>query len=481
MRVIEGQPGKIRYVDGQMPRRELLSGSVRVITLEGFGKPLIPESEIPKPVMTHIYFGDPKKEDMFPLNGTIRLSFPSDKRAPTDLMFLDPAQACDLEIDYPAPHFSDSQKPDGHFLLKGLALGEAIGYLGENINFDRLAEIYHNDEVANILKRMLDGFGAKPLFMMQGERSTLSDATQGNLDITLDSDNTYWTINQRKDFDVWCAVRTDFPGANILTVTGDSSATFDYQQTIQSLFGIDNDYKRNDSTASDTGQAVLAARGRPELQKYDLEKEGEKEIKIDLTSNPQAVVKALPVQLAEGIFLGPSYPRTVNYFQCIVVPGGIITLKCVSPNFDRPTAYQFKAPAESGEYLTRKKVTRSSLPELLDEIGVARRDLPRTAIGQRDRVDRTVVVADTKNVFAILADHCTGNDGRLPLDQIEIEYIGKFDLQGNKEPVNNEERERDFKRIRRALEPHLQKNNIQVLDTQTTKFEWISQPVLQLI
>jgi len=156
-------------------------------------------------------------------------------------------------------------------------------------------------------------------------------------------------------------------------------------------------------------------------------------------------------------------------------------LKCVSPNFDRPTAYQFKAPAESGEYLTRKKVTRSSLPELLDEIGVARRDLPRTAIGQRDRVDRTVVVADTKNVFAILADHCTGNDGRLPLDQIEIEYIGKFDLQGNKEPVNNEERERDFKRIRRALEPHLQKNNIQVLDTQTTKFEWISQPVLQLI
>jgi len=332
---------------------------------------------------------------------------------------------------------------------------------------------------------MFDGFGARPMFMVSSKRREFKSSYTNASHLTFDSEVNYRLINQRKDFDVWLAVDSGFPAKNILTIQGN---IIEGKKILRSLFGDNSDYSVIPRAEYVTANEILSVKGIPKLGYPNLKfipiegktvevEENEKEIKIDTFEDTRQIIENLPESLPDNLYLGPAYHRANSYFKYILVaPDIYITVKSFSPDFDIKTAFQYKSLVSDNGILERKKLTKFSKQVILDALEITSGDFPEkeSTVALRERIDRTIVVSDTKNLFGLLADHCISLDGRASLNQIEIEYLGKFDFPDANYRVDLEELESDFRRIRKQLENQLGESHIKILPTHTTKFDWLT-------
>lgn len=98
--------------------------------------------------------------------------------------------------------------------------------------------------------------------------------------------------------------------------------------------------------------------------------------------------------------------------------------------------------------------------------------LPITPAFTRNRVLNTYVTQDSGCIMSVIADHCVAEDGRKPLNQLELEidgWIGDTDRE-----ITLEEIEQEFTRFTTFLSTHYEERGVTLLPDTTTKYEWIS-------
>jgi hypothetical protein len=92
----------------------------------------------------------------------------------------------------------------------------------------------------------------------------------------------------------------------------------------------------------------------------------------------------------------------------------------------------------------------------------------------RNRVLRTLINCQSGRVYEVVADNCVSNDDRADLNQVEIEYIGKLTGCSQTSLQSIDEELTDMEEwVKKSLE----KNNLTILPTRTTKNSWITEEI----
>jgi len=474
-------------------RLESLNRNRQEVRFTGTGAPQLNDSSEIREIsysdniVTSLYFDSPKYASE---RCSVRFRYRSATRPSHDLFVFDMKQKGSLEVKVRGHHHQGNGEQVKKYTINNITIEEAMTTLGNKDNLTNLEKYPQGNHIRKVLEILYKGEKLKPLLMTQAERRHVIIPSQA-VRMTLDSGTSYWLPNvDRSVFyndGVFFARRVETMLFNVLEIKKErdngSVPPGYYHKLVADLFGENNDYTIGDRLKRSLGIDIFLQYGQPvrinpeRKIENDAFKKTEREHKIDLSADPRQIVEELSIDDTD-IYLGPTKPIPVYIRYIKISPTAFVVHKSLQPDFD-PTVsvYQYKTPITQDNVLVRSKNTTRTWEEIVALIGEKniQGTLQRTTIGKRDRVERTAVCADTGNIFAILGDHCTAEDGRTPLEQIEIEYLGKLDFPNKPgAPSDPEEKARDFAKIEQIVLNSLNKKNISPLSSQTEKGRWLS-------
>lgn len=450
----------------------------------------------PDSVTTSIYLGS-VPEELVPDRGAARLRFRSSDVLPhdTNVCVLDPTQPAALELKL------HSQKDIGiagsertrKYSIAGMALGSALEALRSPQNFTALEKYGRGSHFPRFLHLLYQGSGLRPVMMLQAHRRhfVVSDPELPLARITLDSGTSFWRAgDDGVEHNVLYAARLGTYAPNKVEVKrqGDTTDPGVGRALMEMVFGT-SDYLPDTHSKREIAQTFAAG---VNLQRPVLNNPGivhgdvypefmkefdEREIKIDVCTDPREIVANMSIDRGENLYLGQPIPYEV-FLRYIRVAGKTFVEKSYNEDF-APAVFRHKTPGSLEEgVLVRSERTFFSESELLAAMGLEispdqlRKDCTATAI--RSKISRYAIFQDTGNFFVILADHCVAND-REPLDQLEIEYQGRLGFTEQEDAARREQSiAADFQRLNRILRRSLEEKGITALPSQTTKEAWLT-------
>jgi hypothetical protein len=191
----------------------------------------------------------------------------------------------------------------------------------------------------------------------------------------------------------------------------------------------------------DTAPRALLASEQHTLVEVDLHRRRqddltfiEREVKLDAGADPRPVARRLTFGDGVNVFSGS--PTECVHFHRIydVGPSGLFEMTS-DPN-GGPTLLKHKkdlgSPADPvyRRLETVEPATPDSIRTVMAELDPSAEpsQVPVTPYFQRDRLRTNVVIADTRSVYVVYADHSVFLDGDYaPFTQVEIEYVGVVD------------------------------------------------------
>ena len=408
-----------------------------------------------------IYFGSKDKGNIarYPQNLSIILESTSTEPIQGDIYFLNLRTLATLKIKVNPEnnHDDHDDKEEEELLVRGLATWDILDLLDNPKYYSflsRYARSNHDFEALKILQQE-SGSGCYPLVLTEERKYR----NQQHILVVSNDKSSIWSIGYTQP--AWYAIRTD----------GGQNQPLEDEQPNMDLFN--------------TGiRPIHVFPGRESYPKNEGWRFDEREIKVDVNKDPRLFLMLLPTNLSEDILLSASRHRIkYHYFILLDSDRGVgIYAKHSKSDFSDSPFYKGKITvSDDQDILFRQELTfRDNPNDVAEKLGyqnVKLEDCPRTPRFIRNKVSRLAVSQSSQNIFALIAERNYAEDGRPPLNQIEIEFIGKLLLADQVTRLFNlEEINEDFFQIRDKIVQHLHDAKIKVEDSQTTKFDWITQP-----
>lgn len=330
---------------------------------------------------------------------------------------------------------------------------------------------------AVLKKSGYDRFGPIGIVQYHRDHFKSTDPQNGNVQrITLDSDITVWDIDWTGHN--YAASKVMMFPHGILEIKnqgGTSQYPNELQELVKPLESLkpkhDILFERVDNKLGMTFELY-----------YEPDQEGwivnEQERKIDLDRDPKPFLRGLNLG-SDFIVSAPFDKTTLQRFYrlpdktqsaCIMeeipnVRGQLIKAKILNQG--------------SLTYQSRKEIVKSLTDEnkqiVSQFLGVDLDRIPFAPSFERRRVTVNILDQKTGRVFEAAADECVAEDNRPNLNQIEVEYLGT--LTGHvihpTEGITKTEVDQDLTNLKMLLQQSLLDNGYGIIETQTTKSEWI--------
>jgi hypothetical protein len=418
--------------------------------------------------------------------GRIRMRFRSSEQLGNSIYFPTYDQPCELEIKTHGSHERNSGQ-NMKYILKGATVGEVFAALQSRESFNDLD--VHADEGTSF-GELLAYYGGEnteslvPVGATSYRRNHFTN--EQGVRVTTDTDVSYWYFGEQKKR--WYALRGEVADYNIVEIKKpDAGLQVDTNAVCTQLFGAEHDFQpvageeesKFDHIRNEIKKGIKPVRANPEMR-YGDDKEGwsftEREVKIDLSSDGRAFLGTLAENPAEGVYLGPERQENVYQYFLVLDPETGIAVMSSTPTFEKPK-YKGKIDiSKQNGQLIREEVVGASLEEVQQKLQMKGRDTSEATESSRYVRAKNIryAVCDSGNVYALIADHCEAEDGRTPLNQIEIEFLGQVTLDPQKTQADIEQLNAEFLKIQTMIVQKLAEQNIPVLPTQTTKFKWIN-------
>ena len=424
-------------------------------------------------------------------HGVLRLRFRSQDTTPPDerVQFIDPNQVAALEAKLRGT--AEGAEPSHHAVSKCLlgivTVGEAVERLRSPERHKWLRALAGGDdpEVGDRLDWLFDD---EPLTLLNVSQMRRRHFYTENARVTHDTDVSFWVAHNDPYVRQIYALRSTTMPRSVVEVKSSQEngelSTGAVGALLCDIFGQGHDYRPSHQPKSSTAMATMRRLGIPYVLNHEVHVTNdathiiEREQKFAVASDPRKGLTYLDGPGSEKMHITSPEP-TNTYFRIFRL--GNYFVKEVSPAADfENSEYRYKEPkpvfVDSEGTIVRRKHKVITFEALCKQLGVpASTEVSDvTPPAQRARATVFVTLKDTGNRFAVIADHCTRLDTGDALNQVEIEYLGRFGFQEEaKLRIDPRIIADDSARILAVLNTALTEHSLRATPTTLSKQDWL--------